>query len=75
MKVDLLVFSLLRKHQVPERLEVDPSKRSVVDLTAIVPRRRTNEGPLEMSRVAPPTSTSTSTCEEVVDELEVPPLI
>lgn len=56
-------------------MEVDPSKRSMVDLTAIVPRRRTNEGPLEMSRVAPPTSTSSSTCEEVVDELEVPPLI
>lgn len=56
---------------------MDPSKRSVVDLTAIVPRRKTSEGPLEMSRVAPPTRSSSpsSTTEEFVDEPDVPPLI
>lgn len=57
-------------------MEVDPSRRSVVDLAAIVPRRKTDEGPLEGSGPAPPTSTSaSSTCEELVDELDVPPLI
>uniref|UniRef100_H3CK91 Leucine-rich repeat-containing protein 6 n=1 Tax=Tetraodon nigroviridis TaxID=99883 RepID=H3CK91_TETNG len=62
------------RKQLPERLEVDPSRRSVVDLSAIVPRRQTREGPLERCRVAPPTSTSSS-CEEFVDDLDVPPLI
>lgn len=52
---------------------MDPSKRSAVDLAAIVPRRRTSQGPLEASRAAPPSSPRR--CEEMVDELDVPPLI
>lgn len=60
---------------------MDPSKRSMLDLATIVPRRKTSEGPLEMSRLAlprlaPPTTSTTSiTSEEFVDELDVPPLI
>ncbi|CAI5676761.1 dynein axonemal assembly factor 11 isoform X1 [Oreochromis niloticus] len=43
-----------RKNNVPERLEVDPSKRTAVDLANIVPRQSAKEGPMEASRPAPP---------------------
>ncbi|TKS79307.1 Protein tilB -like protein [Collichthys lucidus] len=70
------VLDSLNKN-VPERLEVDPSKRTTVDLANIVPRQRSSaEGPLETSRVDPPTTTGHSrTSEEFVDDPEVPPLI
>lgn len=51
---------------------MDPSRRTAVDLSAIVPRQKPTEGPLELSRVAPPTS---STPEGFVDDPDVPPLV
>ncbi|KAG8013757.1 Protein tilB-like protein, partial [Nibea albiflora] len=62
---------------VPERLEVDPSKHTTIDLANIVPRQRSSaEGPLETSRVDPPATTGHSrTSEEFVDDPDVPPLI
>ncbi|XP_027145643.1 dynein axonemal assembly factor 11 isoform X1 [Larimichthys crocea] len=66
-----------RNKNVPERLEVDPSKHTTIDLANIVPRQRSSaEGPLETSRVDPPTTTGHSrTSEEFVDDPDVPPLI
>ncbi|XP_076732791.1 dynein axonemal assembly factor 11 isoform X1 [Maylandia zebra] len=43
-----------RKNNVPERLEVDPSKRTAVDLANIVPCQIAKEGPMETSRPDPP---------------------
>lgn len=54
---------------------MDPSSHSVLDLSAIVPRQKTPEGPLEMSRVAPPTSRTSIPGEGFVDDLDVPPLM
>ncbi|XP_076602185.1 dynein axonemal assembly factor 11 [Chaetodon auriga] len=62
-----------RKDLVPERLEVDASKHTAVDLANIVPRRSTEEGPLETSGAAPPTTCSSS--DGFVDDPDVPPLI
>ncbi|KAG7218612.1 hypothetical protein INR49_020158 [Caranx melampygus] len=46
-----------RRNNVPEWLEVDPSKHTTLDLANIVPRRSANQGPLEASRTTPPAST------------------
>ncbi|XP_067462918.1 dynein axonemal assembly factor 11 isoform X2 [Thunnus thynnus] len=62
-----------RKNTVPERLEVDPSKHTAVDLANIVSRQSAKEGPLETSRVSPTTHSSCS--EGFVDDPDVPPLI
>lgn len=51
---------------------MEPGRRTMVDLTAIVPRQKTREGPLEASRVAPPTAVPR---EGFVDDLDVPPLM
>uniref|UniRef100_A0A8P4GJ85 Leucine-rich repeat-containing protein 6 n=1 Tax=Dicentrarchus labrax TaxID=13489 RepID=A0A8P4GJ85_DICLA len=65
-----------RRNTVPERLEVDPSKRTTIDLANIVPHRSTKEGPLETSRVAPPSTAGHSSFSEgFVDDPDVPPLI
>ncbi|XP_030259449.1 dynein axonemal assembly factor 11 isoform X1 [Sparus aurata] len=65
-----------RKTNIPERLEVDPSKHSAIDLASIVPRQNTKAGPLEASRMNPPASTAHSSCSEgFVDDPDVPPLI
>lgn len=70
------MFSLDRKTDVPERLEVDPSKHTAVDLANIVPRRSTKEGPLETSRASPPSGTDhSSSSEGFLDDPDVPPLI
>ncbi|KAM7379821.1 hypothetical protein PAMP_005343 [Pampus punctatissimus] len=61
-----------RKTNVPERLEVDPSKHTAIDLANIVPRQNTREGPLETSRI---TQTSSSVSDGFVDDPDVPPLI
>lgn len=71
-----LMFWLYRKTNIPERLEVDPSKHSAIDLASIVPRQNTKAGPLEASRMNPPASTAHSSCSEgFVDDPDVPPLI
>lgn len=71
-----LMFWLYRKTNIPERLEVDPSKHSAIDLANIVPRQNTKAGPLEASRMNPPASTAHSSCSEgFVDDPDVPPLI
>ncbi|XP_029686778.1 dynein axonemal assembly factor 11 isoform X1 [Takifugu rubripes] len=57
-----------------ERLEVDPRSHRVLDLGAIVPRE-TPEGPLEMCRLAPPTSRTSIPGEGFVDDPDVPPLM
>ncbi|XP_050926193.1 dynein axonemal assembly factor 11 isoform X2 [Lates calcarifer] len=65
-----------RKNNVPERLEVDPSKNTTLDLANIVPRQSTREGPLETSRTTPPAATGRSSFSEgFVDNPDVPPLI
>lgn len=72
-----LMFLLHRKNKYPERLEVDPSKCTAIDLANIVPRQSTKAGPLETSRAAPPTTTThhSSSSEGFVDDPDVPPLI
>eukprot|EP00064_Thunnus_orientalis_P024346 superscaffoldBa00010287_g24634 len=66
----------MKKNTVPERLEVDPSKHTAIDLANIVSRQSAKEGPLETSRVSPTTSTTHSSCSEgFVDDPDVPPLI
>lgn len=74
--VFLFFFLLHRKNNVPERLEVDPSKHSAIDLANIVQRQSAKEeGPLETCRISP-TNTSNSSCSEgFVDDPDVPPLI
>ncbi|XP_044075738.1 dynein axonemal assembly factor 11 isoform X2 [Siniperca chuatsi] len=65
-----------RKDNVPQRLEVDPSRHTAIDLANIVPRQSAKEGPLEMSRMAPPAATGHSSFSEgFVDNPDVPPLI
>ncbi|CAK6975942.1 LOW QUALITY PROTEIN: dynein axonemal assembly factor 11 [Scomber scombrus] len=65
-----------RRSEVPERLEVDPSKHTTVDIANIVPRQSVKEGPLETSGISPKTnSTSCSFSEGFVDDPDVPPLI
>ncbi|RVE61284.1 hypothetical protein OJAV_G00169030 [Oryzias javanicus] len=54
----------------PERLEVDPSKRSSVDFTNIVSKQSFREGRWK----TPPPSTATPS-EEFVDDPDVPPLV
>ncbi|XP_049454488.1 dynein axonemal assembly factor 11 isoform X2 [Epinephelus fuscoguttatus] len=61
-----------RRNSVPERLEVDPSKHTAIDLANIVPRRDAKEGPLETSRLAPPAKTFS---DGFVDDPDVPPLV
>lgn len=68
------MFELHRKSKVLERLEVDPSKRTAIDLAGIVPLHSTKEGPLETSRAAPPTAHG-SASDGFVDAPDVPPLI
>uniref|UniRef100_A0AAX7UAK6 Leucine-rich repeat-containing protein 6 n=1 Tax=Astatotilapia calliptera TaxID=8154 RepID=A0AAX7UAK6_ASTCA len=63
-----------RKNNVPERLEVDPSKRTAVDLANIVPRQIAKEGPMETSRPDPPAAEDHFS-EGFVDDPDVPPLI
>ncbi|XP_021166332.2 protein tilB homolog isoform X2 [Fundulus heteroclitus] len=58
-----------RKNKLPERLEVDPSKRTSVDIANIV--RSSGDGPLETSRTVHPDDLS----EGFLDDPEVPPLI
>ncbi|KAF1383199.1 hypothetical protein PFLUV_G00128840 [Perca fluviatilis] len=65
-----------RRAGVPERLEVDPSRRTVLDLADIVPRRSANKGPLEASRMAPPPPPDHSRFSHgFVDDPDVPPLV
>lgn len=64
--------------KLPERLEVDPSKHSAVDLANIVQRPGVKVGPLEA--LAPPTYSTTvprhdRLSEDFVDDPDVPPLI
>ncbi len=70
------MFLLYRKNNVPQRLEVDPSKHTAIDLANIVTHQSTKEGPLETSRMAPPTTTGhSSSSGGFVDDPDVPPLI
>ncbi|XP_033181547.1 dynein axonemal assembly factor 11 isoform X2 [Mastacembelus armatus] len=65
-----------RKNDVPERLEVDPSKHTGLDLANIVPRPSAKAGPLETPRTGPPAATGDcSFSEGFVDDPDVPPLI
>ncbi|XP_030016619.1 dynein axonemal assembly factor 11 [Sphaeramia orbicularis] len=60
-----------RRTAGPEKLEVDPSRRTSVDLANIVPRRVANAGPLETQ-----SQTSLSgVCGGFEDDPDVPPLI
>ncbi|KAL7386485.1 hypothetical protein ABVT39_009259 [Epinephelus coioides] len=61
-----------RRNSVPERLEVDPSKHTAIDLANIVPHQDAKEGPLETSRLAPPAKTFS---DGFVDDPDVPPLV
>lgn len=70
----IILLYLDRKNNVPERLEVDPSKRTAVDLANIVPRQSAKEGPMEASRPAPPPAEDHFS-EGFVDDPDVPPLI
>ncbi|XP_053738856.1 dynein axonemal assembly factor 11 isoform X2 [Synchiropus splendidus] len=58
------------KRGTVETLEVDPGCRTTVDLH-VVPRQKTREGPLQLSRPAPPGPNS----EGFLDDPEVPPLM
>ncbi|KAM4727724.1 dynein axonemal assembly factor 11 [Anableps anableps] len=60
-----------RKTKIPERLEVDPSKRTSVDIANIVPQRSTREDLLEKPR----TGHLEDPSEGFLDDPEVPPLI
>ncbi|XP_071369949.1 dynein axonemal assembly factor 11 [Centroberyx affinis] len=66
-------------HPGPERLEVDPSRRTAVDLANIVPRHNAKErsGPLETFGTPPPPAATDHTrfSEGFVDDPDVPPLI
>ncbi|XP_078119861.1 dynein axonemal assembly factor 11 [Sander vitreus] len=65
-----------RRAGVPEWLEVDPSRRTALNLGDIVPRRSANKGPLETSRMAPPPPPDHSRfSHEFVDDPDVPPLV
>ncbi|XP_068197215.1 dynein axonemal assembly factor 11 [Antennarius striatus] len=65
-----------RKSPGPEWLEVDPGKRSAVDLTDIVRRDGARKDHPRASVVTPPTSTAHSGFSEgFVDDPEVPPLL
>ncbi|KAG7455331.1 hypothetical protein MATL_G00255620 [Megalops atlanticus] len=61
-----------RKLKGPEKLEVDPSKHSGVDLANIVQREKpTTQGPLKLHQVVQ----AKCQCEDFEDDPEVPPLI
>ncbi|KAJ8397385.1 hypothetical protein AAFF_G00439340 [Aldrovandia affinis] len=63
-----------RKVTGRERLEVDPSKRSVVDLANIIPREKTiSQSPLKLQRPLPTRVKFSS--EDFEDYTDVPPLI
>ncbi|KAM6989448.1 dynein axonemal assembly factor 11 isoform 2-T2 [Tautogolabrus adspersus] len=66
-----------RDNSAPQRLEVDPSKSTAIDLANIVTKHpSTRQGPLETSRTdPPPTSGPSSSSEGFVDDSDVPPLI
>nr|XP_020473367.1 protein tilB homolog isoform X2 [Monopterus albus]XP_020473368.1 protein tilB homolog isoform X2 [Monopterus albus]XP_020473369.1 protein tilB homolog isoform X2 [Monopterus albus] len=65
-----------RNKNAPERLEVDPSKHTAIDLTKIVPHQSAKAGPLEVSRMAPPTPAGHSgSSAGFVDDPDVPPLM
>uniref|UniRef100_UPI003AAA7542 dynein axonemal assembly factor 11 n=1 Tax=Centroberyx gerrardi TaxID=166262 RepID=UPI003AAA7542 len=61
----------------PERLEVDPSRLTAVDLANIVPRHNAKErsGPLETTPPPPAATDHTRFSEGFVDDPDVPPLI
>ncbi|XP_069576578.1 dynein axonemal assembly factor 11 [Brachyistius frenatus] len=63
-----------RKDNVPERLEVDPGRRTTVDLANIVPRPGTERSPAETSGEAPPAA-APQFSEGFVDDPDVPPLM
>ncbi|XP_030607812.1 dynein axonemal assembly factor 11 isoform X2 [Archocentrus centrarchus] len=69
--LDLAVYS---KNDTPERLEVDPSKRTAIDLANIVPRQSAKAGPMEASGAAPPPATDRCS-EGFVEDPDIPPLI
>ncbi|KAF6720417.1 tilB-like protein [Oryzias melastigma] len=58
------------RKNLPERLEVDPSKRSSIDFTNIVSQQSSREGRWK----TPPPSTD-SPSEEFMDDPDVPPLV
>ncbi|XP_034470172.1 protein tilB homolog [Hippoglossus hippoglossus] len=65
-----------RNPDSPEWLDVDPSKRTALDLGSIVPGHRTKQGPVEASGAAPPAAAAHCCFSEgFVDDPEVPPLI
>lgn len=72
-KTFIILLYLHRKNNLPERLEVDPSKRTAVDLANIVPRQIAKEGPMEAFR--PPPAAEDRFSEGFVDDPDVPPLI
>ncbi|XP_028283189.1 dynein axonemal assembly factor 11 [Parambassis ranga] len=63
-----------RAGNVPERLEVDPSKHTTIDLANIVQRHSTNAGPLVTGTAAPPPAEGRFS-EGFVDDPDVPPLM
>lgn len=71
----LPLFSLCRKDNIHEKLEVDPSTRTVADFANIVPRQRAKEGPLDTCRLAPTATSNSSFSEAFVDDPDVPLLI
>ncbi|KAJ8268066.1 hypothetical protein COCON_G00132380 [Conger conger] len=63
-----------RKITGPEKLEVDPSKRSCVDLANIVPKEKpASQGPLKLQR--PPLTGVNGNSEDFEDDPDVPPLV
>uniref|UniRef100_A0A3B3U958 Leucine-rich repeat-containing protein 6 n=1 Tax=Poecilia latipinna TaxID=48699 RepID=A0A3B3U958_9TELE len=62
-------FSVSRKDKIPERLEVDPSKRKSVDITNIVSERSSGEDLQEKRDL------TAELPEGFMDDPEVPPLI
>ncbi|XP_064202959.1 dynein axonemal assembly factor 11 isoform X1 [Anguilla rostrata] len=63
-----------RKMTGPERLEVDPSKHSCVDLANIIPREKiVSQGPLKLQR--PPLNKVGCNSEDFEDDPDVPPLV
>ncbi|CAN9500388.1 unnamed protein product [Ophioblennius macclurei] len=61
-----------RKGNVPERLEVDPSKRTTIDLANIVSNQKASKNPPEASKM---TQDTTHLPEGFVDDPDIPPLI
>ncbi|XP_074545099.1 dynein axonemal assembly factor 11 isoform X2 [Halichoeres trimaculatus] len=62
-----------RNNPVPQRLEVDPTAHTAVDLANIVPKHQSaKHSPLEATTTAPPTS---GWSEGFVDDPDVPPLM